>query len=94
MKIAIVGTGYPSAPEPDEGSESEQAKFLLRTMNDAQTLGMALVVWFVSQDPAYTGQPPFDRLQYLGLRRQDGTPKEAWDIWQGASRRPLATPGA
>jgi hypothetical protein len=88
--IAIVGTGYPSAPSPDEGSESEQAKFLLRTLNDAQTLGMALVVWFVSQDPAYTGQPPFDRLQYLGLRRHDGTPKEAWDIWQGASRRPLA----
>jgi hypothetical protein len=86
--IAIAGTGYPSGPTPDGGSEAEQATYLLRTLGDAQKLGVALLVWFVSQDPTFTGQPPFDRLQYLGLKAQAGTPKEAWKIWTTVAHRP------
>ena len=51
---------------------------------------MPLVVWFVGQDPTFTGEPPFDRLLHIGLRRQDGTIKAAWLVWTAAARRPLA----
>jgi hypothetical protein len=90
--IAIVSAGYPSAPEPDEGTEALQATFLIRMLDYAQKLSMSLVVWFVSQDPTFTGSAPYDRLQYLGLRRQDGTPKQAWDIWGLVARRPFSKP--
>jgi hypothetical protein len=88
--IALVSTGYPSAPEPDEGTEALQASYLLRMLDYAQKLSMSLVVWFVSQDPTFTGDAPYDRLQHLGLRQQDGTPKQAWHIWDVVSRRPIS----
>jgi hypothetical protein len=88
--IALVSTGYPSAPESDDSTEALQATYMLRMLNYAQALSMSLVVWFVSQDPTFSGDAPYDRLQYLGLRRQDGTPKQAWDIWGTVARRPLA----
>ena len=88
--IALVSTGYPSAPESDGNTEALQATYMLRVLDYAQKLNMSLVVWFVSQDPTFTGDAPYDRLQYLGLRRQDGTPKQAWDIWGIVARRPLA----
>ncbi len=90
--IALVSTGYPSAPEPDGNTEALQATYMLRMLDYAQKLSMSLVIWFVSQDPTFTGDTPYDRLQYLGLRRQDGTPKQAWDIWATVARRPLGKP--
>lgn len=90
--IALVSTGYPSAPNPDESTEALQATYMLRVLNYAQALSMSLVVWFVSQDPTFTSDAPYDRLQHLGLLRQDGTPKQAWDIWGTVARRPLAQP--
>ena len=51
---------------------------------------MSLVIWFVSQDSTFTADAAYDRLRYLGLISQDGTPKQAWDIWSTVNRRPLA----
>jgi hypothetical protein len=91
--IAITGMGYSSGPLAgalDPTAEGGQASFLGRTLDSAQELAMPLVIWFVGQDPAYTGDPPFDQLQLVGLKRQDGTRKLAWQVWETASRRPLA----
>ncbi len=93
--IAITGMGYASGPEPngaDSGSEEQQAAFLRRALDSAQRLAMPLVVWFVGQDTTFTGAPPFDLLQHIGLLRQDGTRKAAWLEWETAARRPLAEP--
>jgi hypothetical protein len=92
--IALVSTGYPSAPEPDESTEALQATYMLRVLDYAQKLSMSLVVWFVSQDPAFSAGGPNDDLQYLGLRRQDGMPKQAWHIWNTVARRPLVAPNS
>lgn len=91
--IAIVSTGYPSAPAPDDSTEALQSTYLLRLLNYVQELGMSMVVWFVSQDGGSADDPAHQRLQYLGLRRQDGTAKPAWEIWRTVARRPIvATP--
>jgi hypothetical protein len=88
--IALTGMGFSSgSDDASEGGEAEQAAFLTRALRAADQLGMPLVVWFAGQDPSFTGAPPFDRLEHIGLRRQDGSAKEAWFVWDAAARRPL-----
>ena len=90
--IAITGMGYASdSPDGDDTqrSEPDQALFLQRTMDVAQQLSMALVVWFIGQDLSFTGDAPLQVLEHIGLRRQDGSRKEAWRVWEAASRRAL-----
>ena len=89
--IAIAGMGYSSrASEGISKAKAEQAQaaFLRRTLDNAQQLDMPFIVWFVSQDPSFTGESTLD-LGNSGLIQQDGTPKPAWDIWHTASLRPL-----
>ncbi len=91
--IAIAGMGYSSGPGRNgmnDGTEDQQAAFLRRTLDVAQQLAMPLVVWFVGQDPSFTGEAPLDLMQHIGLLRQDGTAKAAWLAWEAAARRPLA----
>lgn len=93
--IAISGMGYPSGTEAngtDRTAEEHQATFLRRALDSAQQLDMPLVVWFLGRDPTFTGEPPFDRLQSIGLRRQDGTAKPAWVVWEAAAGAPLEGP--
>lgn len=90
--IAIAGMGYSSgsgANGTDEEAEEDQAAFLRRALDSAQQLSMPLVVWFVAQDPTFTGGSLFDRLPFIGLRRQDGTAKPGWSVWEAAARLPL-----
>ena len=91
--IGIAGMGYSSGPGRDglnEGSEADQATFLSRVLDDAEEMEMTLTIWFVGQDPAFTGETPLDLLQYVGLLRQDGTEKPAWLVWNLFAKRPLA----
>ncbi len=90
--IAIAGTGYPSAPGAPNAtaSEQDQASYLRRLLDSAQQLSMPFVVWFVSQDPTYTSAPPLDRLQSMGLLAQNGSLKQAWQVWETTARRPLS----
>lgn len=90
--IAIVETGYASersSASGPGGGEADQAAFLRRVLADAQELDITLVVWFLGQDPVFAGEPPLDLVQHIGLLRQDGSAKPAWDIWAEAAARPL-----
>ena len=91
LPIAIAGMGYSSRTSQEISqaqAEEAQAAFLRRTLDHVQQLDMPFVIWFVSQDPAFTGESALD-LGTSGLIHQDGTPKPAWDIWQAASLRSL-----
>ncbi|MCH7698683.1 MAG: hypothetical protein IH865_07085 [Chloroflexi bacterium] len=91
--VAIAGMGYSSrATEELDSLEAEQAQaaFLRRTLDNAQQLNMPFVVWFIGQDPSFTGESTLD-LANSGLRRQDGTEKLAWRVWEQTSLRPLAS---
>lgn len=90
--IAISGMGYSSASgedDPQDAAELGQAAFLQRTLDNAQQLSMPFVIWFVGQDPSFTGGESLDLLQDTGLRRQDGSAKPAWTIWDENARRQL-----
>jgi hypothetical protein len=91
--IAISGVGYSSGTEraaSERSAEEDQETFLQRTLDSAQQLRVPLLIWFIGQDPAFTSEAPYDKLAHVGLRRQDGSPKAAWDVWLDAARRPLA----
>jgi hypothetical protein len=83
--LIIAGTGYPAGAEPE--AQREQARFLEDLLEDAEALDMPLVVWFLSQDPAFGGDAAVEQLVDLGLRQADGQPKEAWRIWRLAAAR-------
>ena len=90
--VAIAGMGYSSrATEELDSLEAEQAQaaFLRRTLANAQQLNMPFVVWFIGQDPSFTGESTLD-LGNSGLRRQDGTEKLAWRVWEQTALRPVA----
>jgi hypothetical protein len=94
--IAIAAAGYSSGPGREginEGTEQEQEAFLSRLFQDAQRLDMTFVVWFASTDLPYVPEPPLDLLQYIGLRRADGSAKPAWEVWAQEAAKPLAPAG-
>ncbi len=89
--VAIAGMGYSSRVTGDLSAtqaEQAQAAFLRRTLDNAQQLGMPFVVWFVGQDPSFTGESALD-LSNSGLRRQDGSVKLGWSVWEQTAQRPL-----
>lgn len=89
--VAISGMGYTSRARDDTTAteaEGAQAGFVRRTLDNAQQMGMPFVIWFVGQDPSFTGESALD-LSNSGLVRQDGTQKPASEVWEETSRRPL-----
>lgn len=90
--VALTGIGYSSetGPGASASTEADQATFVHYVLQSAGELQMPLVVWFVGQDPTFTGEPPFDLLQHIGLVRQDGSKKAAWAEWETVARRPYA----
>jgi hypothetical protein len=90
VPVAIAEMGYTSnTPRQDVQGEDLQALFLARMLQDAERLRMPLAVWFVGQDPTFTGAPPFDQLAGLGLLSADGNDKRAWEVWQDSAQNPL-----
>lgn len=92
-RIAIASMGYPSRATEGETiarSEEEQASFLRLALDEAEALDMKLVIWFVGQDPRFTGEGPLAQLQSAGLLQQNGDPKSAWIVWTAEAQRPLA----
>jgi hypothetical protein len=88
--LALASLGYASGNAAD--GEEDQAAFVMRVLADAEMLEAQLVVWLLGQDPSFDVDPPFDLLQHIGLLREDGAEKPAWDTWQTAARRPLRVP--
>ena len=90
--IAIASAGYSSGPGRNgvnEGTETEQAAFVGRLLLEADSLDMPFVVWLTGCDPAVPADPPFDLYAHTGLRRSDGSPKPAWQVWAQQAARPL-----
>jgi hypothetical protein len=91
--IAITGLGFASERAEGGNNENAQGVFLQQTLQEAERLQMSLVIWFAGQDPTFTGEPPFDKLAHIGLRRRDGAEKPAALVWIATLRRDL-TPQA
>jgi hypothetical protein len=91
LPVAFASAGYASALGRDGVNSSapgEQRRFLQRLLSDADALASPLVVWFLRQDANYLNMPPFDLFQSIGLVAMNGQQKEAWPIWEQASKRP------
>jgi hypothetical protein len=89
--LILASIGWTSGPSTDGGAslETEQATFIRRTMTEAETLGVQLVVWYLGQDVQEGPLPQFAPLSTMGLYRADGGPKASWLIWQAYSQRPI-----
>lgn len=91
LPLLIAAAGYASAVSRDNlnsATEPEQRRYLERLLTDAGELRIPLVVWFAGRDPAFAANPPLDLVGSIGLRTASDRPKEAWQVWEEASRRP------
>lgn len=97
LPLAIAEMGYSSGPGRrglNLGTEPLQEEFLRRILLEAEALEMRFVIWLAAWDLPYAADPPLDVFRYVGLRREDGSPKPAWEVWMEAVRRPLERPAS
>jgi len=90
--VAFVGVGFSSGAHRsgvNASTEPEQRRFLQRLLEDALALQSPLLVWFAAHDLGFADTAPYDLLSSIGLRTADGEAKEAWSVWEEASRRPV-----
>ena len=69
------------------GSDDDQSSFLRRVLSDAETINMPFVVWFAAWDPSFAKDGGQSAFQDIGLLRQDGSEKPAWEVWADAASR-------
>jgi len=92
-EIIISETAYPSAPVEGKsamGTEEEQAAYLARVLQEAETHGFSAVIWFAALDPSFAAGSGASVFSDIGLRRSDGSNKLGWALWEEWARRPLA----
>lgn len=92
LPVAFLSAGFASAPGRDgmnSATAPEQRRYLQRLLDDAALIGAPFVAWYAPRDPGFAQQPPFDLLRSLGLRDEQNRPKEAWELWEQTSNRPL-----
>lgn len=92
-EIIISETGYASAPVEGRvtvGTEADQQAYLDRLLNESNTLGFSLVVWFAALDPSFASSGATSVFKDIGLRKSDGSNKLAWTTWEAWAARPLA----
>lgn len=97
LPVVWLAVGYASTPGRDglNGSTPpEQRRFLERLLIDVDRMRSEQLIWFVVDDLAFATQPPQDLIASIGLRDSNAVPKEAWDDWVEASRRPIDPPAA
>jgi hypothetical protein len=90
--IMISETGYASAPVEGRvtvGTEADQQAYVDRLLQEANSLGFELVVWFAALDPAFASSGATVVFRDIGLRKSDGSNKLAWTSWDQWARRPL-----
>ncbi len=78
--IAFTENGWHSEAYPPgwESSEEEQAEYVERFFGLTEDLDIEVTIWSFMYDPGTI--KPFDS---MGLRRDDGTARPAWDAWVG-----------
>lgn len=89
--ILIAEVGYTSEPvegHPSVGTEEDQLAYLDRLLADAQNGLFSGVFWYAALDPAFAREGTNAQFSAIGLKLSDGTPKQAWDSWTTAARRP------
>jgi len=76
--IAFTEIGWHSAASPQgwESSEAEQTEFLKIFFKLTNHLGIEIMVWSFMYDP-----DTFEPFDSMGLFRDDGTARPAWDVW-------------
>ena len=76
--IAFTEIGWHSEPSPQgwESSEQEQAEFVATFFRLTRDIDVKIAVWSFLYDPEII--EPF---RSMGLRRDDGTARPAWDAW-------------
>ncbi|WP_435358222.1 hypothetical protein [Haloarchaeobius sp. DFWS5] len=82
-RVAITETGWSAGTVASgwESSEAEQAQFVERLLADTAPLDLQLLLWSFMYDQAAV--PP--AFEGMSLRRDDGTPRPAWDDWTEAA---------
>jgi hypothetical protein len=91
-EIIISETGYPSAPVEGRvtvGTEADQQAYVQRLLEDTNSLGVSMVVWFAALDPAFASSGATAVFKDIGLRKSDGSNKLGWATWEEWARRPL-----
>lgn len=91
-EILISETGHASAPvegHVNAGTEEDQQAYLARLLQEANSLGFSMVVWFAALDPSFATGGVSSVFKDIGLRRSDGANKLAWATWEEWARRPL-----
>jgi len=97
LPVLWLAVGYASTPGRDglNGSTPpEQRRFLERLLVDVDRMRSEQLIWFIIDDLTFAKLPPQDLIASIGLRDSNAVPKEAWDIWVQASRRPIDPPAA
>lgn len=70
--------GGQSPPYP--GGETDQAKFISQFFNLSENLELRYVTWLFLHD--WDGQDNLSAFRFIGLRKNDGTPRLADAAWQ------------
>ena len=91
-EIIISETGYPSAPVEGRvtvGTETDQQSYVQRLLEETNSLGVSMVIWFAALDPAFASSGTTAVFKDIGLRKSDGSNKLGWATWEEWARRPL-----
>jgi parallel beta-helix repeat protein len=79
MPLAIAELGW-TTHAAFGGDEDEQAEFLTWFLDNTRDIPWEYVQWLELHDLRPEGSST-SHAQSVGLRRNDGTPKAAWDVW-------------
>jgi hypothetical protein len=71
-------------------SEDQQTTYLRRALEEAESLDIQLVIWYLGRDIEEAPLPAFSSLASMGLFRADGRAKAVWLIWRSYLNRPVA----
>jgi len=76
--VAFTEIGWHSEASPKgwESSEQEQAEFVETFFNLTSGMNVKIDIWSFLYDPE-----TFEPFNSMGLQRDDGTARPAWDIW-------------
>ena len=70
------------------GTVEDQLSYVNRLLDEAERNRFGAVIWLAARDPSYATAGAAAVFKDAGLRKNDGSNKPAWDVWEEWSRRP------